>query len=158
MTKKLLSAALAAIMVFSFAACSKTNKTNSVSSESQASENTAVSLWDSAVYTEDTEIGEGEKTVALTVSAEGKSVVITIKTDAENLGEALRETGVAEGEESEYGLYVKTVNGMYADYDLNGAYWSLYRGEEYSSVGVDGARLSGDGVNEYSLVLEVFEG
>ena len=47
---------------------------------------------------------------------------------------------------------------MYADYDLNGAYWSLYRGEEYSSVGVDGARLSGDGVNEYSLVLEVFEG
>lgn len=158
MTKNLLSAALAAIMVFSFAACSKTNEKNSVSSESPVSDNTAVSLWDSAVYTEDTEIGEGEKTVALTVSAEDKSIVITIKTDAENLGEALRETGVAEGEESEYGLYIKTVNGMFADYELSGAYWSFYQGGEYSAVGVDGARLSGDEVNEYSLVLEVFEG
>ena len=46
-------------------------------------------LWESALYTEDTELGSGSKAVMLKVEAEGKSVVFTINTDKEILGDAL---------------------------------------------------------------------
>ncbi len=42
-----------------------------------------------------------------------------------------------EGEEGEYGLYVKTVNGITADYDEDGTYWAFYINGEYAQTGVD---------------------
>lgn len=63
----------------------------------------------------------------------------TVHTDAEYLRQALEETEglTIEGTESDYGLMVETVNGLRADYNADGAYWSFYLGDEYCNYGVD---------------------
>lgn len=71
------------------------------------------------------------------VDAEGNETSFDIATDKETVGEALLEEGLIAGEESEYGLYVKTVNGITADYDTDGTYWAFYVNGEYASSGVD---------------------
>lgn len=107
-------------------------------------------VWENATYLEDTEFGTGATTVKVEVKAEEQSVVFTVKTDKTTLGDALLENKLIEGEESQYGLYVKKVNGITADYDTDGAYWAFYKGDEYASTGVDGAEIT-DG-EQYSLV------
>ena len=94
-------------------------------------------LWENATYRRDMTFGKGETTVMLEVKVEDKSVTFTINTDKETLGDALLEHGLIEGEDSAYGLYVKKVNGITADYDTDGAYWSLEKNGEYSMTGVD---------------------
>lgn len=107
-------------------------------------------LWKDAQYTKDTALGTGAKVVEVEVEAEDESVTFTIKTDAATLGEALLDLGLVAGEESEYGLYVKVVNGMTADYDVDGAYWAFYQNGEYMMTGVDGTEISGG--EHYELV------
>lgn len=97
----------------------------------------AEGLWKDAVYTEDTELGEGAKTVKVVVEAEEKKVTFTIKTDAEMLGEALIENELVEGEEGEFGLYIKKVNGMTADYDVDQSYWGFFKDGEYMMTSAD---------------------
>ena len=41
------------------------------------------------------------------------------------------------GEDGDYGLYVKTVNGETVDYDKDGKYWAFYINGEYGMTGVD---------------------
>jgi hypothetical protein len=53
------------------------------------------------------------------------------------VGDALLELGLIAGEEGAYGLYVKTVNGITADYDVDGTYWAFYIGDDYGMTGVD---------------------
>lgn len=68
-----------------------------------------------------------------------KSKKYTVHTDAKYLRQALEETEglTIEGTESEYGLMVQSVNGIKADYDTNGAYWSFYLNGEYCNYGID---------------------
>ena len=40
-------------------------------------------------------------------------------------------------DESGYGLYVKTVNGVTLDFEEDGAYWAFYVNGEYAQAGVD---------------------
>ena len=94
-------------------------------------------LWEDAHYTEDTTLGEGAKTVVVTVTAGEKSVVFTIKTDEAILGDALMAHGLVEGEAGQFGLYVKKVNGITADYDVDQSYWGFYKGGDYMMTGVD---------------------
>ena len=100
-------------------------------------------LWANATYTSDTELGTGAKTIEVEVKVEDKSVTFTIHTDKEILGDALLEHGLIAGDVGMYGLYVKTVNGMLADYDVNKSYWSFYKGGEMMMTGVDGESISG---------------
>lgn len=81
-----------------------------------------------------------------------KSVVYEVNTDAEYLGDALRETeGLSiEGTEGEYGLMVDTVNGVVADFNENGAYWAFYVDGEYCMYGVDQQPIE-DG-QEYQII------
>lgn len=115
-------------------------------------ETTTVSVWEDATYTEDMTIGEGKKVFDFVVEAEDKSVVFTIKTDAEFLGEALQEHKLVSGEEGAYGLYIKYVNGILADYDKNGAYWGFYQDGEYMNVGADETVIQSGA--EYKVVYE----
>lgn len=79
-----------------------------------------------------------QKTITVKVTDnEGKETSFTIKTDAEFLRGALEQEKLIEGEESQYGLYVKVVNGVTADYNTDGAYWGFYKGGEYLMTGVD---------------------
>lgn len=80
------------------------------------------------------------------VDLEGNSTTFEIQTDKETVGEALLEEGLIAGEDSEYGLYVKTVNGITLDYDKDGAYWAFYIDGEYAMSGVDTTDIVEDSV------------
>lgn len=98
-------------------------------------------LWNSATYTENTELGSGSKTVVTELKVGSKTVEFTIHTDKETLGDALKEHNLIFGEEGAYGLYVKIVNGIKADYDENKSYWSFTKNGEYISTGVDAIKF-----------------
>ena len=103
--------------------------------EEKAPDNTGV--WKNAVYTENTTLGTGKNTLAVTVKTEEKSVDFTIKTDKTVVGDALKEHKLIDGEEGPYGLYVKVVNGIEADYDKDQSYWSFEKNGEAMLTGVD---------------------
>ena len=50
-----------------------------------------------------------------------------------------------EGEDGPYGLYVKTVNGITADYDKDGLYWAFYVDDAYAISGVDKTAIAEGG-------------
>ena len=55
----------------------------------------------------------GDKAYTLTVvDAEGNETVHELQTDEEMLGAALLNEGLIEGDDSEYGLFVNTVDGI----------------------------------------------
>ena len=58
------------------------------------------------------------------------------------VGAALLSLGLIAGEDSEYGLYVKTVNGVTVDYDTDGKYWAFYVDGEYAATGVDSTDIT----------------
>ena len=103
--------------------------------------------------TETQVLGEGETKFTITVvDKEGTQASFEIHTDKEMVGEALQECGLLEGEEGPYGLYVKTVNGITADYDVDQTYWAFYINGEYAMTGVDVTEITeGDA---YSLKVE----
>lgn len=90
------------------------------------------------ITTEKTIVAERDITIEV-VDSEKKSVVYNITTDAEFLRGAMDDAVGLEysGDESQYGIMVKTVNGELADYDKNGAYWSFTVNGEYSNHGID---------------------
>ncbi|MBR6780613.1 MAG: DUF4430 domain-containing protein [Clostridia bacterium] len=94
-----------------------------------------------------------QKKITLTVDvvdADGNTQTFTVSTDADNLGDALLAEGLVEGEQGAYGLYIKSVNGIRADYDLDKAYWALYSDGELMMTGVSDTAIS-DG-QHYELV------
>ena len=85
-----------------------------------------------------TELGEGKNTFTFTVvDASGNKDVFDISTDKKIVGDALKEHNLISGQEGEFGLYVKTVNGKTYDYNKDGKYWAFYVDGEYASAGVD---------------------
>ena len=94
-------------------------------------------LWNNAIYKSDTELGDGERQFFVKVVAGEKSVTFTINIDQTILGDALSEHGLLEGEEGAYGLYVKKVNGITADFDVDGTYWAFYVNDQYATNGVE---------------------
>lgn len=107
-------------------------------------------LWENATYLKDTEFGKGVTTVQVEVKVEEQSVTFTINTDKTTLGDALLEHELISGEEGQYGLYVKVVNGITADYDVDQSYWAFYKNGEYMMTGVDSTEIA-DG-EHYELV------
>lgn len=103
--------------------------------------------------TDSSVLGEGSKVFTFTVVDEaGAQTQFEIHTDQETVGAALVELGLIDGDEGEYGLYVKTVNGITADYDADGKYWSFYINDEYAQTGVDATNITeGD---SYSFKIE----
>ena len=94
-------------------------------------------LWENATYLKDKEFGKGEKTVVVEVAVEEQVVTFTINTDKDTVGDALIEHNLIEGEEGAYGLYIKKVNGITADFDVDQSYWAFYVNGEYAMTGVD---------------------
>ena len=83
-------------------------------------------------------LGEGETKFLFTVvDADGKETQFEIHTNKTIVGEALQELGMIEGEESTYGLFVKTVNNLTLDYNKDGKYWAFYVNGQYAVSGVD---------------------
>lgn len=85
------------------------------------------------------------------VDLEGNETPFSIVTDKEFVGEVLLEEGIITGEMGPYGMYIKTVNGILADYDVDQTYWAFYVDGEYALSGVDTTPIEAGRV--YSLVL-----
>ena len=92
---------------------------------------------------ETTVLGEGETAFTFTVvDGDGNETAYEIHTDKATVGEALLELGLIDGEDGDYGLYVKTVNGVTVDYDTDGKYWAFYVDGEYAQTGVDSTEVT----------------
>ncbi len=137
---------LTLVMLITLTACTKDADKDTVTPNQTVN----TSVWDDAQYTEDKTLGEGANTIQVEVKAEDKSITFTIHTDAGTLGDALLTHALISGEHSEYGMYVKTVNGILADYDIDGYYWSVLKDGEYLMTGVDSTAIA-DG-EHYELV------
>ncbi len=99
-----------------------------------------------------TVVGQGSKSFSFNVfDAEGNQTSFTVKTDKETVGEALLDAGLIAGEESTYGLYVKTVNGVTADYDVDKTYWAFYIDGEYAMTGVDATPVTEGAVYAFKI-------
>ena len=89
------------------------------------------------------QLGEGKSTFNFkVVDAQGKTTSYQIKTDKTTVGDALLELKLIAGEEGQYGLYVKTVNGITLDYNKDGKYWAFYEGDSYALKGVDSTPIT----------------
>lgn len=144
-SKSLLVLFLAAILILSFSACSFQNKTSQqsdVNIDDQQTSEENIGLWESATYLEDTEVGQGSKEMVVEVKAGEKSVKFTVHTDETTVGAALLANNLIAGDAGQYGLYIKEVNGITADYDVNQTYWAFYIDGEYAVSGVDSTDIT----------------
>lgn len=97
----------------------------------------------SETTTEGDSIGETEAPAVkksftfIVVDKNGNETTFNLSTDKSTVGDALLEEGLIEGEPGAYGLYVKKVNGIVADYDTDKTYWAFYINGEYAFSGVD---------------------
>ena len=107
-------------------------------------------LWENATYQNDITVGEGDITFDITIRAGDKSIVLTVSTNESILGTALLAENIISGDVGDYGLYIKKVNGISADYDIDKAYWAFYINGEYALSGVDSTEIV-EGEN-YELV------
>ena len=107
---------LALIAIFSLVAC--------------AADVDKTGAWETAVYDRNTELGEGAKTITVKVIADEQELIFTIHTDKENLEDALLEHELISGTEGSFGLYIKAVNGIIADYDTDKTYWAITKNGE----------------------------
>ena len=106
--------------------------------------------WEDATYKKDATVGDGSTTVTVKVTAEDKTVTLTLKTDKTILADALLAEELVKGEDSQFGLMISHVNGIRADYDLdNGYYWKLEINGESSSVGASSVTVREGDVYEF---------
>ena len=86
------------------------------------------------------------------VPLEGETKTYTIESEKTMVGEELLIRGLIEGEVQQYGLYVKVVDGITADYDVDRTYWAFYINGEYAMTGVDSTPIE-DGAT-YTFKVE----
>lgn len=83
---------------------------------------------------------EGSKSITIeVVNQSSETESYQLKTDAEFLCQAMEEAeGLTfSGAEGDFGIMVDTVNGVKADYSVDGAYWAFYVNGEYCSYGIE---------------------
>ena len=125
-----------------FAGCGKQNE--------KAPETTAPVAAD--VSEDATKLGQGEKVFTfIAKDADGKETKFEISSDAAYLCEALLNENLIAGDTSEYGLFVKTVNGKTYD-GTDNIYWMLYIDGEMASTGVDSTELKAN--TTYRFIAE----
>lgn len=84
------------------------------------------------------------------IYADQTSDTFSIETEEETLRGALEQENLVEGTESQYGLFVKTVNGVTAD-DSRQEWWCFTKNGESLETGVDTTMIA-DG-DQYEITL-----
>lgn len=142
-TSLLLCMMLIVAMAFSTTGCNGKN----------SNENKATIEPTKEVSSDITVLGEGQTEFTFTVvDKDGNETQFEIHTDKETVGDALLEQNLIEGEEGDYGLYVKTVNGITADYDADQTYWAFYVNGEYAQNSADLTKITAG--DSYSFKVE----
>ena len=104
---------------------------------------------------------EVEKKYSITVivvNDKAEEKTFNIKTDRENLADALLdeklvEANLVSGSESEWGLMIDTVDGLKADFAANKSWWALYDGDKMSEVGASSLQLKDGGVYKFVYTI-----
>lgn len=147
---KLLALLLALVMVLALAACGNKAQDNGGTGDD-------ANVVTDGTVADGTTVGKGATAFTVEVAQlDGTSITFTVNTDKATVGEALLELGIVAGDDTEYGLYVKTVNGVTLDYDTDGAYWAFYINGEYAMTGVDATNIEAGAT--YALKAEKAEG
>ena len=98
----------------------------------------------------DNTLGEGDTSFVFEVTGtDGNTASFKINTNEKTVGDALSKLGLIEGDDTEFGLYVKTVNGTTLDFDKDGKYWAFYIDGEYAMTGVDSTDIDETSVYEF---------
>lgn len=98
---------------------------------------------------------ETATTKALTVTVvygDKTSDTFELDTDEEFLRGALEEQGLIQGDESEYGLFVKTVNGVTAN-DANQEWWAISKNGTLLETGVDTTPVADGDSFDFTLTV-----
>ncbi len=92
-----------------------------------------------------TVLGTGQTVFDFSVTdTDGNKTYFQIHTNKKTVGEALLELNLIDGDDGEFGLYVKTVNGVKLDYNKDGKYWAFYENGKYAQAGVDLTEIKSD--------------
>ena len=161
--KKLWSIVLATMLVAAISVCAVGcgNTEAPAADTADAEEESGVSAdqigaevsYTTEAITDGAEFGEGDKSFTLEVTGEDANVIsCVVYTNASTVGEALTELNLIDGDDSEYGLYVKSVNNMTYSYETDGKYWAFYVDGEYAVNGVDDTKIT-DG-STYAFKVE----
>lgn len=139
----ILSIILIAAIVLSFAGCKDTIK------GATTSNTTVITKATNSTTT----LGNGKTQFSFfVVDHDGKQTNFIVKTNQTFVGDALQEVNLIQGEDSQYGLYVKSVNGIILDYEKDGMYWAFYENDNYAQTGVDKTKI--DSSVTYSFKAE----
>ena len=87
----------------------------------------------------------------IVTNLDGTETAFEYTSGAASVGEALIAEGLIEGHETEYGLYIDTVNGIAANWDKDQTYWAFYINGEYATTGIDATKIVAD--TTYGLTL-----
>lgn len=99
---------------------------------------------------------EVEKKYSITVivvNDKAEEKTFNIKTDRENLADALLDEKLVSGSDSEWGLMIDTVDGLKADFAANKSWWALYDGDKMSEVGASSLQLKDGGVYKFVYTI-----
>ena len=136
--KKLAALVLSVLLVLALSACAH---------------NTVPKDTDPADIKNGDTVGMGATAISVEVTdADGNKTAFEVHTDAKTVGAALQELNLISGEESEYGLYIKQVLGITADYNVDGTYWAFYIDGQYAATGADMTNITPGSV--YGFVVE----
>ncbi len=154
--KKFLSLFLCVVLITAIAltsGCNDNKETPQNNNSSVVESNDATSSATEESKSDVTVKGEGKTKFNFAVTDKNGSVTnYEIRTDKTIVGEALQELGLIEGDEGDFGLYVKKVNGITADFDIDGTYWAFYVNGAYATSGVDTTEIK-DG-ESYAFKVE----
>ena len=134
--KKLLSLLLAMAMVLSMTACTSAPAETTTT----PAETTSAPI-------------AGVPFTVIVTDVDGTENTFQYTSEAATVGEALLAEGLISGDESEYGLYITSVNGITADWTTENAYWAFYINGEYAETGVDATPITEGAV--YSLTKTI---
>lgn len=77
-----------------------------------------------------------EKNITVKVIWEENEKEINLSTNEKYLGEVLKKENIIKGEQGQYGLFVKSVNGIEANAEIE-QWWCFTKGDEPIMTGVD---------------------
>lgn len=153
----ILSTMLIVAMAFSMTACGGNNQekpnTEGQSQVGGTEQDSQLGNAESDTQQSGNILGKGQTVFNfVVVDKDGNETKFEIHTDKTTVGEALLEVEIIEGEDGPYGLYVKTVNGITADYDVDQTYWAFYINGEMAMTGVDATNVEAGAT--YSFKVE----
>lgn len=94
------------------------------------------------------------KTVTVTVIDKDWNVnSFTYETTASNLADVLKDNKLVKGTEGPYGLYIETVNGITASWDVDQSWWQINRNGEEAQVGASSLPVNNG--DEFELVYMI---